>query len=184
MIYSTIFRKESPKNQEGNILTSKPDLTPTSMRRWTYWESDGDTPLPASPAGQTILHNCSSFPFSCPFCSAFSSVSYTAETIAPARRSRVPQQRLGSLLQYLGTFGSFLFPLEQKKKPSTQAQCPVKGSSFLSAQIEILGGGAEGSSCSMWLCFHQFKYWRRHGSVFYSMATDSLSTGLVESTQM
>lgn len=68
---------------------------PTSTRRWTYWESDGDTPLPASPAGQTILHNCSSSPFSCPFCLAFSSVSYTAETIAPDRRSRVPQQTVG-----------------------------------------------------------------------------------------
>lgn len=89
------FQEGESNNQEGNIFSSKPDLTPTSTRRWTYWESGGDTPLPASPAGQTILHNCSSSPFSCPFCSAFSSVSYTAEAIAPDRRSRAPQQSAG-----------------------------------------------------------------------------------------
>lgn len=69
------------KDQERNteISTDATDPTPTGMKGWTSWESDGGPPLPASPAGQTTLRNCSSSPFSCPFCSAFPSVSYVAE---------------------------------------------------------------------------------------------------------
>lgn len=89
--YQVLWEDNGRRQRSEHVFPSLPDLTPTSAKRWTYWESNRDTPLPESPAGQTILHNCSSSPFSCPFCLAFSSVSYTAEAIAPDRKSRAPQ---------------------------------------------------------------------------------------------
>lgn len=82
---------------------------------------DGFTPLPASPAAQTILRNCSNSPFSCPVCSAFSSVSHTAEAMNQGGKNRGPQKRFCLLLRYGWMFPPSSIPLE-RRKPSIPGQ--------------------------------------------------------------